>query len=145
MSCIGCNDDGKCTRARCARCCTCGRDIRGGLGANEVSDPSSAGRPPVEHYLRCSVCVVDIVVEPGLELRDDDSGDDFERMSFELASVAYKIGLRASTGQRVTACSSIAPIFEQRWPGRAWFVEIHDAKLERWTQSYQPYGIPRSR
>ena len=112
------------------------------LGANEVSVPSSASRPPVEHYLRCSLAVGEFIVEPGLELRE---GDDCDRVWFELERAAERLGLRAAEAPRSYVSTFAAAVFETWWPGRAWFVEIHDAKLKRWTQSYQPYGIPRNR
>src|ERR1044071_2704441 len=97
-------------------------------------------RPPVEHYVRCTVKVGELVIEPGLELRED---DDFERLSGALALLARCIGAQAAVTRRAKMCSLFAPVFEAAWPGRAWFVELHDARLARWTQSYQPFGIPR--
>jgi len=105
--------------------------------------PREPARPDVEHYVRCSVAVGDLRVEPGLELR---AGDDFAELGERLACLAHAIGIMVgTTADRMAACEAFGPTFEQRWPGRAWFVEIHDAKLERWTQSFQPYGVPRSR
>lgn len=102
-------------------------------------------RPPIEHYLRCSVTVGDFVVEPGLELRDDDSDDGIAFMLRCLESVATAVGRRAIDGPRMKACAAARTLFEINWPGRAWFLELHDAKLEHWTQTFQPYGLPMNR
>jgi hypothetical protein len=102
-------------------------------------------RPPVEHYLRCSVTIGDIVVEPGLELRAEDDDPAIAFMLKCLQSVATSIGKRAIDGPRMKACAAAEMLFEVNWPGRAWFVELHDAKLESWTQTFQPYGVPMNR
>lgn len=82
-----------------------------------------------------------MVVEPGLELRP---GDDLDALTERIEHLAGGIGLGAQMEpDRARYLESLAVLFEELWPGRAWFVEIHDAKLSRWTQSYQPYGIPR--
>lgn len=108
-----------------------------------MSSGDAAPRPAVEHYARCSVPSGGLVVEPGLELRD---GDDIGDLICQLETVAIAIGIMAgAVPDRSAVCTQLASVFEERWPGRAWFVEIHDAWFDRWTQSYQPYGIPRSR
>lgn len=101
-------------------------------------------RSPVEHYIRCSVTVGGVIVEPGLEMRE---GDDLDRLSGQLAELASAIGAGVPHwgAERALHCASFGASFGALWPGRAWFVELHDAKLERWTQSYQPYGVPRAR
>lgn len=103
-------------------------------------------RPPVEHYLRCSVTVGEVVVEPGVELRPDDDSDETHEFMFRvLETVARSIAKRAQSGSRTKALHAAKVLFEINWPGRAWFVELHDAKLERWTQTFQPYGVPMNR
>lgn len=83
-----------------------------------------------------------MVVEPGLELR---RGDDLEALTAQLEHLAGGIGIVAPLEpDPARYLESLALLFEELWPGRAWFVEIHDAQLSRWTQSYQPYGIPRA-
>lgn len=98
-------------------------------------------RPPVEHYARCSVTVGALVIEPGLELRSD---DDLESMTNVLAAFAATIGSAAKVTPRMELLAMLPAMFEAAWPGRAFFVEIHDAKVERWTQTFQAYGLPRS-
>jgi hypothetical protein len=108
-------------------------------------------RPPCEHYARCTVTVVDdrpatpakrlleLTVEPGVEVRD---GDDLDALWLVLHSLALHIGDVVLRRGWTEAMQLVGVDFEHVWPGRAWFVELHDS-AGRWTQSYQPYGIPR--
>lgn len=96
--------------------------------------------PPIERYIRCSVTVGNWTVEPGIEWRE---GDDFNSVTEQLGRIASAIARRAAmTYDPIRASRRHEPMFADAWPGRAFFVEVHDAKFERWTQTYQPYGIP---
>lgn len=126
-----------------ARCTKCGddtfpmNDSGSGLFTTSVEPP----RPPCEEYARCTVTVGELTVEPAIEVRDDD--DTLEAMWLTLNSFALHIAdLVKHHGWR-SAMRSMRADFEYVWPGRAWFVELHDT-AGRWTQSYQPYGVPRS-
>ena len=109
--------------------------------------PAGAGpaptldRPPIERYVRCSVTRGSWTVEPGIEWR---TGDDFAAVSGLLERIAEDIALSALGGDPVEAAMRAEPTFEAWWPGRAFFVEVHDA-AGRWVQTYQPFGIPRNR
>lgn len=112
-------------------------------GGTSLAAATAALRPEVEHYVRCSFTRGEFVVEPGLELRP---GDDFDSLTGQLGRCAEWVASQVARGRdRAGAAQWLCAEMEDRWPGRAWFCEIHDAKLERWTQSFQPYGLPRSR
>lgn len=101
------------------------------------------GRPPVERYFRCSSTTADFEVDAGIEMR---TGDDAELMAAQLSAVALTVARRAqSVADVVRSSEAVAPIFEATWPGRAYFVEIHDARSRAWTQVFQPFGVPRNR
>lgn len=129
------------------------RDLDTQPGEAAAPDPSEppwsvvraellAARPPVEHYARCTETIGDLIYEPGIEVRD---GDDLPALRMGLACVVSVLAGRVAERGQIAAMRSIGEFFERNWPGRAWFVEIHDAHDGSWTQSYQPYGIPRAR
>lgn len=95
----------------------------------------------IEHYIRCSVTAGKWTVEPGIEFRD---GDDEDRMHGCLEPIALSIAESLQTpGERPMAASMASePWFRGTWPGRAFFIEIHSTD-HRWTQTFQPYGVPR--
>ena len=96
-------------------------------------------KPPVERYIRCSVTRGDWTVEPGLEWCD---GDDFYSKVGDLKVVADAVAALACEGDPIRAAQRGEGVFARWWPNRAWFLEVH-ATDGSWTQSYQPYGIPR--
>ena len=100
-----------------------------------------ADHPPIERYIRCSMTAAGWTVEPGIEWRE---GDDFDAITRRLQSIALTIAER-SEGNPMAASRHGESMIALRWPGRAYFIEIHDAECLRWTQSYQPYGLPRHR
>lgn len=101
--------------------------------------PAPACRPGCEDYARCTVTVGALTVEPGIELR---RGDDLEVMWVVLRSFALHVADLVRDLGWVPALEQVRLDFEHVWPGRAWFLELHDTD-GRWTQSYQPYGVPR--
>ena len=98
-------------------------------------------RPAVERYARCTLTYGAWTVEPGIEWRE---GDDFAALTRGLRDLAGAIGLAAAMADPMTAARAAEHRFEATWPGRAFFLEIHD-DAGAWTQIYQPYGIPRTR
>lgn len=99
-------------------------------------------RPPREVYVRASRPTIGgAFVEPGVELRE---GDSFR----ELEHVLFCILVDADPGRGETDPQRIAePVeraIQERWPDRAYFVEVHDAK-GGWIQIFQPFGVPRNR
>jgi hypothetical protein len=105
-----------------------------------LAAPPAAGRPPIERYARCSVKGNGWIVEPGIEWRE---GDCFDPLVFELELIANAVVGVAPLAGPMDAARIAEPMFAARWPGRAYFVEVHDEKFERWTQIFQPYGVPR--
>lgn len=97
-------------------------------------------RPPVERYLRCSVTVGGVTVEPGIEWREGDNRTVTLQWLEHIASI---IALRSADGDPMEVARSREPQFAALWPGRAWFVEVHNG--EAWTQIFQPFGVPRNR
>ncbi len=96
---------------------------------------------PVEHYARCTVTSRSgLCVEPGIEVRDET----LESLWLVLNSLALHAADMVERMGWKDALPLIRADFEHIWPGRAWFVEIHD-KEGRGTQSYQPYGVPQRR
>lgn len=96
--------------------------------------------PPIERYIRCSVTVGNWTVEPGIECRE---GDDFNAVTEQLGQIAGTIAARTQrTGDPIGSARAHETYFADSWFGRAFFIEVHDAKCERWTQTYQPYGVP---
>jgi len=105
----------------------------------------SAPAVTIEHYARCTQTVHGYVIEPGLELRD---GDDLDALIVELEAFARWVGAELyaqPARERLDVCRGAADESERRWPGRAFFVEMHDAEFGRWSQTFQPYGLPRAR
>jgi hypothetical protein len=102
--------------------------------------PDLAFRPGCEDYARCTVTVGALTVEPGIEIR---IGDDLESMWVVLRSLALHVADLVRVHGWMPTLELVRLDFEHVWPGRAWFLEIHDTH-DRWTQSYQPYGIPRN-
>lgn len=99
-------------------------------------------RPPIERYVRCSVTRGAWTVEPGLEWRE---GDDFEALSGDLEVLACGLASIVDTHRDPAAAARRGEVaFAARWPGRAFFIEVH-AVDGRWIQIYQPYGVPRWR
>lgn len=97
-------------------------------------------RPPIERYLRCSVTVGKYTVEPGIEWRD---GDDRLAMLAQLDQIAASIARWAASGDPMEVARSRESQFAALWPGRAWFVEVHNG--DAWTQIFQPFGVPVNR
>lgn len=98
-------------------------------------------RPPIERYVRCSVTVGTWTVEPGVEWRE---GENCELLAGELETIARQITLLQHHFDPMAASMMGERAFAAQWPGRAFFIEIHDV-AGRWTQTYQPYGMPRFR
>ena len=102
-------------------------------------------RPPVERYVRCSVHRAEMhsdwVVEPGIEWRE---GDDFEGVAKQLRGIAWRISALGHLDPIAAAKEGEAMIAD-RWPDRAFFIEVHDPAHAVWSQTYQPYGMPRFR
>jgi len=97
--------------------------------------------PPVEHYARCTVTSRSgLCVEPGIEVRDET----LESLWLVLNSLALHAADMVERMGWKDALPLIHADFDHIWPERAWFIEIHDP-LGRWTQSYQPYGVPQRR
>lgn len=92
---------------------------------------------PIERYVRCSVLRGDWIIEPGLEWRE---GDNFDDLSSRLRCLVADMPVN---GDPMEAARRSEPTFQAMWPGRAFFVEVHDAHGDRWTQIFQPYGVPR--
>lgn len=103
-------------------------------------EPPDPERPPIERYVRCSVTVGGLTVEPGIEWRE---GDNYEVVAGDLAVIGEAI-VRCGGPDPMQAARRGENAIAARWPGRAFFIEIHDT-AGRWTQTYQPYGMPRFR
>lgn len=100
--------------------------------------------PPIERYVRCSMQRGDWTVEPGIEWRE---GDSYEVVAGDLAVIAAVIAeaiVRFNSSDPMPSGQWGERAMAARWPGRAFFIEIHDT-AGRWTQIFQPYGLPRSR
>lgn len=107
--------------------------------ASKVEQPPA--RPPIERYVRCSVTRGAWTVEPGIEWRE---GDNWDAITGDLEVLACGIASAASThDEPMRAVIRGEEAFTIRWPDRAFFIEVHAAD-GRWTQTYQPYGIPRN-
>lgn len=99
-------------------------------------------RPPIERYVRCSATRGAWTVEPGLEWRE---GDDFDELTDALRTLADMVAICVErTDDPFEPCRTLENTFAHDWPGRAFFIEVHDTD-GRWTQTYQPYGVPMNR
>lgn len=94
---------------------------------------------PIERYIRCSVTRGSWTVEPGLEWRD---GDNFDALCGDLRVIAAAVADLAGVNDAIGAAQRAESVFRRWWPGRAFFVEVHDVE-GRWTQTFQPFGMPR--
>jgi hypothetical protein len=99
-------------------------------------------RPPVESYVRSSLVFDGWTYEPGIEWRE---GDDRERLECYLTLVTEGMFVNAKPtdtpeerGREVGRLIEIAFLGEQR----AYFVEVF-APDGTWSQTFQPYGVPR--
>lgn len=101
-------------------------------------------RPPVERYARTSITVDGITFEPGVQY---ERGEDSQVMSRRLRDLtARAVNSIRIPLERVpfdTIAHDIEIEIAMEWPGRAYFVEIHD-DASSWTQIFQPYGVPRN-
>lgn len=99
-------------------------------------------RPPIERYVRCSVTRGAWTVEPGIEWCE---GDSFEALSGDLEVLAAGLASLTDTHRDpISASRRGEAAFAQRWPGRAFFIEVHSTD-GRWVQVFQPFGVPRNR
>jgi hypothetical protein len=99
-------------------------------------------RPPREVYVRASRPTISgAFVEPGVEFRDGDSFRELEHALYCLM-VDGDPGHGEHSPERIAA--PIEAAIKERWPDRAYFVEVHDSK-GGWVQIFQPFGVPRNR
>lgn len=97
-------------------------------------------RPPREDYVRTTREADGFTLEPAVEYRD---GDDFRELVYELTSIAINAGF-AKHRDHMACARDCARRITERWPDRAYFVEVWQEGREGFAQVFQPYGVPRN-
>lgn len=111
-------------------------------------------RPPREDYVRCSVDCNGFTCEPAVEHRDVDRFHLVVESLSGIAQAAYHALLdeewRKPAGYRslrldpMAVAKAIGTGIANRWPDRAYFVEVWQDGREGFAQVFQPFGVPRN-
>lgn len=111
---------------------------------DEMLAAFSPKRPPVERYARTSFAIDGLTIEPGIEY---ELGEDSQALSRRLREVAARAVSEIRIPVERIPFDNLAVDIERAitatWPGRAYFIEIHD-DAGCWTQIFQPFGVPRN-
>lgn len=98
-------------------------------------------RPPREVYVRASRPTTGgAVVEPGVEYRE---GDSFSVVEDALRDILFRSDPGNDEHDPVRIATPVESAIRERWPDRAYFVEVHDPR-GGWLQIFQPFGVPRN-
>lgn len=115
-------------------------------GYNVTIDGRQPGgfiRPPVEKYVRTSIEFGGYTSEPAVEWRD---GDDWAVMISHLEDIAHRVFVSHHPPRhQMDAARQLGAGMAQRWPGRAYFVEVWQEGKSGFAQIFQPFGVPRNR
>jgi hypothetical protein len=98
-------------------------------------------RPPREIYVRTSRPTISgAMVEPGVEFRE---ADQFKAIEHALYVMCVDSDPGAHEHDPVKLAALVEKHIKDRWPDRAYFVEVHDLH-GGWVQIFQPFGVPQN-
>jgi hypothetical protein len=106
-------------------------------GAFPIDEPR---RPPREDYVRVTVECEGFTLEPAVEYR---RGEDFTSIATSLRRAAD--GPWSACTDQMLIADLVAYRIAERWPDRAYFVEVWQDGCEGFAQIFQPFGVPRNR
>lgn len=98
-------------------------------------------RPPREDYVRVTVECGGFTIEPAVEYQ---RGELFSLVAQSLRRAADGPWSSGECWDQMLVADVIAGRIAERWPDRAYFVEVWQNGTEGFAQVFQPYGVPRN-